>query len=264
MEDLPKQALDLLDAPPQFPVPDTPELKAGYLYVRGYALSRFSEIRKPDLFLKRRARLRLAAHLAAIQSTVLVRLGTVWFSLGDPAKAEECYTSALAQADAARDSYLQARAYDALGYLDLKNSRYDECAIRSERALHTYQTLGAEILTARVSVNLGWCDYRLGKHEEAQALFANAQRIFTQHKLWSALTVNLNDNGAEAVARRDLPAARDYYQKVVDLATKTGELQNLAEGREQPRDRLDSDGGFERRRGHQQPGAESPRRSRAV
>ncbi|MGA7239781.1 MAG: CHAT domain-containing tetratricopeptide repeat protein [Bryobacteraceae bacterium] len=231
MEELPEQALDLLDAPPQISLPDTPEFKAGYLYVRGYALSRFRRYPEARSLLEKAREVAASSHLPAIQSTVLVRLGTVWFSLGDRAKAEECYTSALAQADAARDSYLQARAYDALGFLDLNNSHYDECAIRSERALHTYQTLGAEILTARVSVNLGWCDYRLGKHEEAQALFANAQRIFTQQKLWSALTVNLNANGAEAVARGDLPAARDYYQKVVDLATKTDELQNLAEGR---------------------------------
>ena len=64
-----------------------------------------------------------------------------------------------------------------------------------------------------MSDNLGWCDYRLGNHEEAQALFANAQRLFTQHKLWSALTVNLNNNGAAAVARGDLPAARAYYKR---------------------------------------------------
>jgi CHAT domain-containing protein/Tfp pilus assembly protein PilF len=231
MEHLPKQALDLLTRPTQVPVPDTPELNAGYLYVRGYALWGLEQNKEAKSLLEEARAVAAAAHLSAIQSTVLFRLGNLQLSIGEPAKAEELYTSALAQADAARDSYLQARVYDALGYIDLNEFRNDECAIWSERALQTYQALGAEILTANVSDNLGWCDYRLGKHEEAQALFANAQRIFTQHKLWSALTVNLNNSGAAAVARGDLPAARDYYQKVIDLATKTGELQNLAEGR---------------------------------
>jgi CHAT domain-containing protein len=231
MEDLPKQALELLDAPAQVPAPDTPEFKAGYLYVRGYALLRLRRNPEAESLLEKARVVAASAHLAAIQSTALLRLGNLRLSLGQPARAEKFYTSALAQADDARDSYLQARAYDALGYIDLKDARYDECAIQSERALQTYQALGAEILTANVSVNLGWCDYRLGNHEEAQALFANAQRIFTEHKQWLALSINLNAIGAAAVARGDLPAARDYYRQVIDLATKTGELQNLAEGR---------------------------------
>ncbi len=129
----------------QVPVPDMPELKAGYLYVRGYALSWLRAKSGSQISFGKGARRCGGRSPGAVQSTVLVRLGTVLFSLGDRAKAEECYTSALAQADAARDSYLQARAHEALGYLDLNNSRYDECAIWSARALHTYQTLGAEI-----------------------------------------------------------------------------------------------------------------------
>ena len=45
------------------------------------------------------------------------------------------------------------------------------------------------------------------------------------------LAINLNDNGAAAVARRDLPAARDYYRQVIELATKTGDLPMLTLGR---------------------------------
>jgi CHAT domain-containing protein len=231
MDDQPKQALGLLDAPPQIPVPDTPELKAGYLYMRGFALSRLRRNREARSLLEDARVVAANAQLTALQSAVLVRLGTVQFSLGDQAKAEKSYTSALAQADAARDSYLQARAHEALGYLDLNNARYDECAIWSERALHTYQTLGAEIRTALASDDLGWCDYRLGNHEDAQALFAVAQRLFIKHKRWDDLRINLNNNGAAALAREDLPAARDYYRQVIDLATKTEDLQILAYGR---------------------------------
>jgi CHAT domain-containing protein len=126
---------------------------------------------------------------------------------------------------------LQARAHEAFGFLYLNGSRNDECAISSARALHTYQTLGAEIRTAKVSDNLGWCDYRLGNHEDAQALFAVAQRLFIKHKLWDDLSINLNANGGEALARRDWPAARDYFRQAIELATKTQNLQILASSR---------------------------------
>jgi CHAT domain-containing protein len=230
MEELPRQALALLDAPPQVPVPYTPELKAGYLYVRGYALSRLRRNAEAKSLLEKARELAAGNHLAAIQATVLVRLGTVMFSLGDRVKAEECYTSALVVADAARDSYLLARAYEALAYFELNNSHYDECAIWSERALRTYQTLGAEIRTASASDDLGWCDYRLGKQDDAQALFSNAQRLFTKHQQWPALSISLNNSGAAAVAMKDLPAARDYYRQAIDLASKTGDPQMLAYG----------------------------------
>jgi CHAT domain-containing protein len=231
IDHLPEQALDLLNGPTQVPIPDMPELKAGYLNVRGYALWRLEQYPEAKSLLEQAREVAAATHLSAIQSTVLFRLGNLERSTGQTAKAEELYTSALAQADAARDPYLQAYAEEALGFLYLKSSRNDQCAISSERALHTYQTLGAEIRTATASVNLGWCDYRLGNHEEAQALFAVAQRLFTKYTRWGDLAINLNANGAAAVAREDLPAARDYYRQVIDLATKTGELQNLAEGR---------------------------------
>ena len=229
--DPPKQALELLNGPPEVPIPDTPEFKAGYLNARGYTAYRLGQKPEAKSLLEQARGVAAAAHLPAIQSTVLFRLGNLELATGQPAKAEELYTSALAQADAARDSYLQARAYDALGYIDLKNSRYDECAMSTERALHAYQTLGDEIRTAASSDNLGWCDYRLGDPEGAQALFADAQRLFTKHKRWSDLAVSLNNSGAAAVARVDWPAARDYYKQVIELAAKTGDQQMLALGR---------------------------------
>jgi CHAT domain-containing protein len=231
MEHHPRQALDLLNRPTQVPIPDTPELNAGYHYVRGYALWGLEQNQEAKSLLEQARAVAAAAHLSAIQSTVLFWLGNLQLSLGETAKAEELYTSALAQADAARDSYLQARAHEALGFLYLNSSRNDECAISSERALHTYQTLGADIRTAKVSVNLGWCDYRLGNHEKAQVLFSVAQGLLTKHKRWEDLAINLNANGAAALALGDLPAASKYFRQVIDLATKTGDQQMLALGR---------------------------------
>ena len=197
----PQEALALLDSPAEVPIPQAPEVNAGYLYARGYALAQLRRNAEAKVLLEEALEIAAGARLASLQSTVLVRLGTVLFFLGDRVKAEECYRSALALADAARDSYLQARAAEALGYLDLNNSRYDECATWSARALETYRALHAEIRTASVEDNLGWCDYRLGNHDDAQALFTAAQRLFTKHRQWGALAINLNDNGAAAVAR---------------------------------------------------------------
>ena len=81
-----------------------------------------------------------------------------------------------------------------------------------------------------VSDNLGWCDYRLGDHDAAQQLFANAQTLFTKYKQWGPLSINLNNTGAAAEARGDRPAARADYERVVELAGKTGNLQTLAYG----------------------------------
>ena len=219
--------------------------------MRGYALWGLEQNQEAKFLLEKARAVAAAAHLSSVQSKVLFRLGNLQLSLGETAKAEELYTSALAQADTARDSYLQARAYEALGYIDLKNSRYDECAISSARALHTYQTLGAEIRTATVSVNLGWCDYRLGNQEDAQALFAIAQRLFIKHKQWRSLSINLNDNGAAAVARRDLPAARDYYRTGNRTRHENRRPATMLTWPRQPRYDVNSDGGCGCRRGHQ-------------
>ncbi|HMD70582.1 MAG TPA: CHAT domain-containing protein, partial [Bryobacteraceae bacterium] len=226
----PERALEVLDSPAEIARPDKPEFEAGYLYVRGYALSQLGQYSNARPLLEQARAVAAGARLASLESTVLVRLGTVLFFLGDRVKAEESYRSALAKADAAGDPYLKARAQEALGFLYLKDSRYDECATWSARALHTYEAMGAELRTASVSDNLGWCDYRLGE-DDAQALFARAQQLFTKHRRWGALGINLNVNGAAAVARGDLPAARSYYERVIDLATKTGDPQTLADGR---------------------------------
>lgn len=226
----PKEALALLDAPPGVATPDSPEFEAGYLYVRGYALAKLGRDAEAAALLEKARGIAAAARLVSLESTVLVRLGTVLFTQ-DRAYAGQCYTSALALANRARDPYLQARAQEALGYLRLNEARYDECAISSARALRTYQALHAEIRIASVSDNLGWCDYRLGNSEEAERLYAVAQQLFTKHRQWQALSVNLNDNGAAAVDRADWPAARSYYERVIDLAGKTNDLQTLAYGR---------------------------------
>ncbi len=226
----PGQALAVLDSPAVVPCPSSPEFTASYLYVRGYALSQLGRYSNARPLLERARAVAASAGLAPLQSTVLVRLGTVLFFLGERAQAEECYGSALARADAAGDPYLQARAQEAIGFLYLRNSHYDECATWSARALHAYEAQGAEIRTASVADNLGWCEYRLGK-DDSQALFARAQELFTKHRQWGALAINLNANGAVAIARGDLPAARSYYERVIGLAAQTGDPQTLADGR---------------------------------
>ncbi len=230
LDGLPKDALSLLDSNAGIAMPESPEIKAGYLYVRGYALSQLGSNAAARPLLESAQQLAANSRLAALESTVLVRLGTVQFILGNTPQMEKCYTAALARANAAGDNYLQARAQEALGYLHLQTSHNDECAIWSGRALRTYQEFHAEIRQALVSVNLGWCDYRLGDEDAAQQLFANAQTLFTKHKQWDKLGINLNATGAAAVARRDLPAARSDYERVVDLAGKTGDAQTLAYG----------------------------------
>ncbi len=226
----PKDALSLLDSNSGIAVPEEPEIKAGYLYVRGYALSQSDGNVPAKPLLESAQQFAADSHLASLESTVLVRLGTVLFDPDDLAPAEKCYTAALASANAAGDNYAQARAQEALGYLYLKKSRNDECAIWSGRALRAYQSFHAEIRQALVSDNLGWCDYRLGDHEAAQQLFARAQTLFTKYKQWGPLSINLNNIGAAAEARGDRPAARADYERVVELAGKTGNLQTLAYG----------------------------------
>ena len=229
--DEPQAALALLDSPDGVAVPDLAEIRAGYLHARGYALAqlrRYPEAR--DALQKARA-IAAAAGLAPLESIVLVRLGTVLFFLGERGQAQECYRTALARAETAGDAYLEARAQEAIGFLDLNNSRYDECVTWTSRALHAYQSIGAELRAALVSDTLGWCDYRLGNHDAAQVLFAADRRLFMRRQQWRALGINLNANGAAAIARDDLPAARSCYEQVIDLATRTGDIQTLADGR---------------------------------
>lgn len=231
LDGLPTQALALLDAPPGVTIPGSPEVEAGYLYVRGYALAQLGRTADARPLLEKARAIAAAARLEPLEATVLVRLGTVLVTLKDPAQAERWYTSALELANRLRDSYLEARAQEALGYLRLNQARYDECAIWSARALKTYQALHAEMRIASVSLNLGWCDYRLGNSEDAGRLFALAQPLFTRHRQWDALARNLNVSGAAAVARGDWPAARSDYERAIDLAGKTGDKQTLGYGR---------------------------------
>jgi CHAT domain-containing protein/tetratricopeptide (TPR) repeat protein len=230
LDGLPKDALSLLDSTPGIAVPEVPEIKAGYLYVRGYALSQSGRNDEARPLLETAQQVAASSHLAPLESTVLVRLGTVLLALGNSAQTEKCYSLALALANASGDDYLRARAQEALGYLHLRTFHNDECAIWSGRALRTYQKFHAEIRQALLSVNLGWCDYRLGDHDAAQQLFANAETLFTKHKQWDKLGINLNATGAAAVARGDFPAARSDYERVVNLAGKTGDVQTLAYG----------------------------------
>jgi len=225
------ESLKLLDLPAPVPIPTTPELTAGYFYVRGYALSQIGRLSHSEGFLEEARRIAENSGLSALQSSVLVRLGTVEYLLKHQQKADEYYRSALTAATAANDPYLQARAREALGYLNLKRDRYDECAAWSADALTTYKALGAEIRIAVVSDNLGWCDYRLGKFEDARSLFEIAQALFTKHQRWQELSMNLNSRGAIAVGRRDFPAARSLYERVIETAAMAKKPQTEAWGR---------------------------------
>jgi Uncharacterized protein conserved in bacteria len=206
----PGRSLALLDG--AVGSPPSGELQARYLADLGLA-------RKDPSLLDR------AHKIASSQgySSLVLSIQTKRAALdGYTARSEPSLRTALAQARAQSDRYLEAGALLDLGFARLSANRFDEAIAWLEQAESVAHAAGAANLREQALGNLGFCYYRMGDFNRAVDSLSLAIRLAREVGDDDNLHRWLNDIGNVYYRRREFGQAVSYYQTAADLAGRVG------------------------------------------
>ena len=202
----PARSLALLDG--VVGSPPSGELKARYLADLGLA--------KKDTSLLDQA-LKLAS--AYGYSSLVLSIQTKRAALdGYTARSEASLRTALSQARAQSDRYLEAGALMDLGFARLSANRFDEAIVWLEQAESVAHAAGAANLREQALGNLGFCYYRMGDFNRAVDALSLAIRLAREVGDDDNLHRWLNDIGNVYYRRREFGQAISYYQAAAALA----------------------------------------------
>lgn len=166
--------------------------------------------------------------------------GQLLFGMGRPAEADAMFHRELAQASAQRDSYHQALAFNGLGMIRLKQSRFDEAIPWFQRTTEAANRSGIQRMTSAASVNLGICYSSLGNFDEALQSLRHAIDLLGPTGLATYRSNLLGEMAGTYLRQGDVAGAIPYYQQALALARTADEIglwhRNLAAAFIQNRD----------------------------
>lgn len=167
------------------------------------------------------------ARRSKLQALVLNNLGAVHESLGEPHRARERYTEALALLDE-DEGRSRARVLANLGVVHRSLGELGDALVYYGRALEVLRELGDRPWEARILSNLGTCYFALGDRERA--------RVHLERSL--ELRRELGDRRGEAytlynlglVLSRDdeIDTALDHHRRALELRRKLGDRRGEA------------------------------------
>lgn len=178
---------------------------------------------------------RLARPLgSALRAQVQLRRGTCAYVAGDRKAAEQDFRRVLAQARRERLPVLEMMAEGSVGLVLVQRGHYDEASLSLGRALAASEALGAEPLSNKTRVNLGWCAFQLGDYPRTLALL---EKVATGSAVLEGDRVVALAMMGNALYRQErLAEARGRYEQALRLARQLGyrnletqQLENLAE-----------------------------------
>jgi CHAT domain-containing protein/Flp pilus assembly protein TadD len=200
-------------------VPDRNPLQALLLKVRGQAAHARSK--EDDALRLLDGALTIARRSSAedLMVDILVRRGSVLARNGKYGPSEASLSEAATLAARHNDTYWQATADGAMGFLFLRQARFDEAITWFQRSLAVSknQYPGSAAVTIG---NLGWCYYRLGDLENAEINFAQSAAMFEKSARAEYQQINLGNIGSVHLERGDYAGAISYYQRALAIAEK--------------------------------------------
>src|SRR6266508_133092 len=165
---------------------------------------------------------RFIDQLAAEQSTVLTKLEATYYRAvaflyaGDVARARDGFAEACASEESDEANDIKYKSYVMLGHLSHEEHDYAKAKQLHDQSLRYSQnanvTAQALALKALNSYALGDADDALHLFQESLQLFDSNQPFFNSYFFRNALLFC----GAIFFDRRDLPAAEQYYRRVLD------------------------------------------------
>jgi CHAT domain-containing protein/tetratricopeptide (TPR) repeat protein len=177
------------------------------------------------------SRLRQAQALAAKEPGLLTEIklqqGVLAARTRSP-EAESLLRDVLDYASRHGDEFLQTKATNAMGYMLLQASRFEQAIPWFEKAQSASQKLGLADSEARAKGNLEWCYYRLGDYGQAldyaQQAAAGAERADDRSD-WQKW---LGNTGSIDLEQRNYHAAQANYQRALAVARALKEPSSIA------------------------------------
>ena len=164
--------------------------------------------------------------LSDILPVILQARGSRYGRARDFEKGEADLSRAITLAEQNHDRYVLASALANMGYHLLRQFRYDETLLWSDRALEISGHDGFEALTAAIQVNTSWAYYRLGNLDKAGDTLKAAEAALGRMGLKQNWMTALGNIGNFYLSQGDHRQAIPYFEKAYHLSE---ELKNDSE-----------------------------------
>lgn len=154
--------------------------------------------------------------------TVAANRGNVYAGLGEYLKATEEYTLALERYQAAGHLSGERSVRMALGNVFVIIDSYDLGKAYYEEVFDQLGESTSDRFRGLLSMNMGWCEYKLGNFESADAWYAAAESLFEKEKSGFFLLGLYGNQGALHFDRGRFDAAQVCAQNGLDLSRSLG------------------------------------------
>ncbi len=152
-----------------------------------------------------------------------LRRGLLVYDLdGDFEGADAACRRALQLATAQHDQYFMAYASLDLGYIRLRQFRYDAALPFFDAADQTARAAPFTLLHERCLGDLGACYFRLGDSERALNLFSEAEQLAEKLRMADDQQLWLGDMGTIHHVREDYAKATSDYMQALAIARRLG------------------------------------------
>ncbi|HKW98951.1 MAG TPA: CHAT domain-containing protein [Bryobacteraceae bacterium] len=148
--------------------------------------------------------------------------------LEDFAQADAMLRHALTLAQSRHDAFLTAGAFGNLGYIRLRQFRYDEAIPYFENAGHAAEKIPSKIILEKNLLNLGWCYFRLGEADRALSLYSKAAQLAGEQGLVDDQQKSLGNIGSIYHERGMYDKANSYYEQARAIAQKLDNREDAA------------------------------------
>jgi CHAT domain-containing protein len=223
-----EEAAKLLNAR-DVPIPLNPELQARSLVQHGWLCLRKGDFQGARENLQRAEILAQEKKITAVLPEIEMKLGQMLIST-NTSEAEQKCRLAEQLSKQTDDPYIESSASGAIGYLRIKDGRYDEAITMFERALVAGRRAKSKSLLALNLLNSADSYRQLGDDVRAQNLLEQASALFLELKRWGEVQATLIDLGQTAAEHKDFNAANDYLQRAIALSRKVQDNAQLATG----------------------------------
>ena len=217
-----ESALALLDGEPPSTISSRARIEARLLADRGYASVLSQKYDQGRQLLDRAYQVAAQAGAADLLSMILITRSLLHSVNGEMPAAEADARSAELYAARAPDRFLQATAGVSMGFLLLRQFRYDESIRWLERALQISRGEGYQGVSGFSITNLGWCYYRLGDFDKAERYMSEAEALMASSGRWMEQQTALGNLGSVHYSRQDYAGAVSYFRRALDIAGSNG------------------------------------------
>jgi CHAT domain-containing protein/Tfp pilus assembly protein PilF len=155
---------------------------------------------------------------AAALPEIQIQRGNLLTILNRPSEGEAAFESGLKLAEDQKDLYFQTVALNNLGFIRIRQIRYDEAIPLLERAQAGFEQMGANLFAAIALANLGLCVQQLGDFDRAFINYSKAIEVQEKEGAKLYLQASVGEVGNIYALQNDFPKAIPYYRRALALA----------------------------------------------